>query len=112
MKRINWLLYSAYSEYGRESIPPECLLRAQLLQVLYTLRSERQQVEQVSYNLLFRWFVGLGIYDAAWDHSTPSAKTGIVFWSTLLFRHCLKRWWSWHASKISSARTISVSMAP
>ena len=112
MKRINWLLDGAYSEYGRESIPPEHLLRAQLLQVLYTIRSERQLVEQVSYNLLFRWFVGLSIDDEVWDHSAPSAKTGIVFWNTLLFRHCLKRWWRWRASKISSAKIISVSMAP
>jgi len=72
MKRINWLLDGAYSEYGRESIPPERLLRAQLLQVLYTIRSERQLVEQVSYNLLFRWFVGLSIDDEVWDHSTFS----------------------------------------
>lgn len=55
-----------YSEEGRPSIPPEQLLRALLLQVLYTIRSERQLVEQLAYNLLFRWFVGLGIDDPVW----------------------------------------------
>ena len=72
IQRINGLLDGAYSEYGRESIPPERLLRAQLLQVLYTIRSERQLVEQLNYNLLFRWFVGLSIDDAVWSHSTFS----------------------------------------
>jgi len=61
-----------YAERGRPSIPPEQLLRALLLQILYTVRSERQLMEQLDYNLLFRWFVGLGIDDAVWDHSTFS----------------------------------------
>ena len=56
-----------YADGGRPSIPPEQLLRALLLQVLYTVRSERQLMEQLEYNLLFRWFVGLGIDDAIWD---------------------------------------------
>ena len=56
-----------YSRVGRPSIPPEKLLRAQLLQVLYTIRSERQLMEQLDYNLLFRWFVGLNMDDAVWD---------------------------------------------
>jgi transposase len=72
LKRINWLLDSAYAPWGKESIPPERLLRAQLLQVLYTIRSERQLVEQIGYNLLYRWFVGLSIDDEVWDHSTFS----------------------------------------
>jgi len=70
--RISWLLDGAYAEGGRESIAPERLLRAQLLQVLYTIRSERQLVEQINYNLLFRWFVGLSIDDEVWSHSTFS----------------------------------------
>ena len=56
-----------YSRVGRPSIPPEKLLRAQLVQVLYTVRSERQLMEQLDYNLLFRWFVGLDMDDAVWD---------------------------------------------
>jgi transposase len=55
-----------YSPQGRRSIAPERLLRALLLQVLYTIRSERQLMEQLNYNLLFRWFVGLGIDDPVW----------------------------------------------
>jgi len=55
-----------YSALGRESIPPERLLRALLLQALFTIRSERQLMEQLDYNLLFRWFVGLGIDEAVW----------------------------------------------
>src|SRR5512135_2367134 len=61
-----------YSRVGRPSIPPEKLLRALLLQVLYTIRSERLLMEQLDYNLLFRWFVGLAMDDAVWDASTFS----------------------------------------
>jgi transposase len=56
-----------YAKVGRPSIPPEQLLRALLLQVLYTVRSERMLMEQLDYNLLFRWFVGLNIDDPVWD---------------------------------------------
>ena len=56
-----------YSKIGRPSIAPEKLLRALLLQVLYTVRSERMLMEQLEYNLLFRWFVGLNMDDPVWD---------------------------------------------
>src|SRR4051795_5019273 len=56
-----------YAVNGRPSIPPERLLRALLLQAFYSVRSERQLMEQLDYNLLFRWFVGLGVDDAVWD---------------------------------------------
>src|SRR5262245_20488262 len=56
-----------YASNGRPSIPPEKLLRALLLQVLYTVRSERLLMEQLDYNFLFRWFVGLNIDDPVWD---------------------------------------------
>jgi transposase len=56
-----------YSHTGRPSIPPERLLRALLLQVLYSIRSERMLMEQLDYNLLFRWFVGLSMDDKVWD---------------------------------------------
>ncbi len=55
---------------GRPSIPPERLLRALLLQAFYGIRSERQIMERLEYDLLFRWFVGLGVDDAAWDQTT------------------------------------------
>jgi transposase len=57
---------------GRPSIPPEMLLRASLLQILFTVRSERQLCERIDYDLMFRWFVGLGMDDRVWDHSTFS----------------------------------------
>jgi transposase len=56
-----------YPKTGRPSIAPEKLLRALLLQLLYSIRSERQLMEQLDYNLLFRWFVGLSMDDRVWD---------------------------------------------
>ena len=61
-----------YEGTGREWVAPERLLRASLLQAFYSVRSERQLMEQLNYSLLFRWFVGLGIDDPVWDHSTFS----------------------------------------
>jgi len=58
-----------YSQIGRRSIAPEKLLRALLLQILYTIRSERMLMEQLNYNLLFRWFVGLNMDDPVWDET-------------------------------------------
>jgi transposase len=61
-----------YAPLGRPSIPPEQLLRALLLQAFYSIRSERQLMERLDFDLLFRWFVGVGIDDPVWDHSTFS----------------------------------------
>jgi transposase len=58
-----------YAKFGRPSIPPERLLRALLLQAFYSVRSEKQLMEQLEYNLLFRWFVGLSLDDEIWDES-------------------------------------------
>lgn len=63
---------SLYSGTGRPSIAPERLLRAMLLQAFYSIRSERQLMERIEFDLLFRWFVGLGMDDPVWDHSTFS----------------------------------------
>ena len=65
-------MYEADVKVGRPSIAPEKLTRAMLLQVLYSLRSERQLVEQIQYKLLFLWFVGLAIDDSVWNHSVFS----------------------------------------
>lgn len=59
-----------YSKRGRPSIPPERLLRASLIQTLYSIRSERQLMQHIDYNLLYRWFVGLDMDDPVWDHSS------------------------------------------
>ena len=64
LKRMDSLFEVMYAEAGRDSIAPEKLLRALMLQVLYGMRSERMLVEQLGYNLLFRWFVGLATHDA------------------------------------------------
>jgi transposase len=61
-----------YTDFGRPSIAPEKLLRAMLLQAFYGIRSERQLMERLEFDLLFRWFVGLGVDDPVWDHSTFS----------------------------------------
>src|SRR5438270_773826 len=67
LKETSWRFAAVYARSGRPSIAPEKLLRALLLQVLYTVRSERLLMEQLDYNLLFRWFVGLNLDDPVWD---------------------------------------------
>src|SRR5437667_4297452 len=67
LKELSPRFDEMYSRTGRPSIAPEKLLRALLLQVFYTIRSERLLMEQLDYNLLFRWFVGLEMDDAVWD---------------------------------------------
>src|SRR3954462_5096605 len=88
-----------YSGMGRPSIAPEMLLRAMLLQAFYSVRSERQLVERLEFDLLFRWFVGIGADEPVWDHSTFSKNRdrlleGAVaarFLSTLLAQPRVKR---------------------
>lgn len=70
LRELDSLFESIYEERGRYSVPPEWLLRGLVLQALYGVRSERLLCEQLGYNMLYRWFVGLGMEDAAWDHST------------------------------------------
>lgn len=72
LRRMSGLFNTIYADGGRASIAPEKLLRAQLLQLFYSVRSERLLMEQLHYNLLYRWFVGLAIDDAVWDHSVFS----------------------------------------
>jgi transposase len=70
LSRLSRRFDSMYARVGRPSIPPEKLLRAQLLQMLYSIRSERLLMEEMDYNLLFRWFVGLNADDEVWDATT------------------------------------------
>jgi transposase len=70
LREMDALFASMYEASGRDSVPPEWLLRGLVLQALYGIRSERMLCEQLGYNMLYRWFVGLGMEDRAWDHST------------------------------------------
>jgi transposase len=70
LQRLSPRFDRMYSDIGRPSIPPEKLLRALLLQMLYTIRSERLLMEELDYSVLFRWFVGLGMDDPVWDATT------------------------------------------
>ena len=72
LARLDKKFAALYATEGRPSIPPERLLRASLLQLFYSIRSERQLMERMDFDLLFRWFVGLGIDDPVWDHSVFS----------------------------------------
>lgn len=69
------LFDSIYASAGRPSIPPEKLLKAQLLMILYSIRSNRQLVEQIHYNFLFRWFLGMALDEKIWDHSSFSKNS-------------------------------------
>src|SRR6516164_6341291 len=73
LKEMSGRFDEMYGEDGRRSIPPERLLRALLLQMLYSIRSERMLMEQLEYNLLFRWFVGLSANEPVW-HPTVFTK--------------------------------------
>lgn len=70
LERLSPRFDAMYVKFGRPSVPPEKLLRALLLQALYSIRSERQLMEQLDFNILFRWFVGLGLDDAVWAPTT------------------------------------------
>ena len=83
---------SMYSDTGRRSIPPEKLLRALLLQILYSIRSERMLCEQLDYNLLFRWFIGLSMDDPVWI-TRLFPRTGTAYWSRILRADCLMPFW-------------------
>src|ERR1700748_3807143 len=67
LDRLSPAFAAIYADTGRPSIPPEKLLRALLLQALFTIRSERQLMQQITYNMLFRWFVGLAMDAPVWD---------------------------------------------
>src|SRR5829696_6791988 len=72
LKGMNGLFNSIYADTGRASIAPEKLLRAMLLQVLFSVISARLLMEQISYNMVYRWFIGLAIDDEVWNHSVFS----------------------------------------
>src|SRR6478736_7376161 len=70
LKQMSERFDRMYSSTGRPSIPPEKLLRAQLIQMLYSIRSERLLMEEIDYSMLFRWFVGMNLDEPVWDATT------------------------------------------
>lgn len=72
LKSLDERFSKMYSSIGRPSIAPERLLKALLLQILYSVRSERALIEHIDYNILFRWFIGLHLDESVWNHSTFS----------------------------------------
>jgi transposase len=97
-----------YASSGRPSIAPEYILRALLLQVFYSVRSERLLVEQIDYNLLFRWFVGLGMDDAVWNHAVFSQNRDRLLTSDVAQNAESKLWPSW--LPLSARRTTHSSI--
>jgi transposase len=81
--RMDGELEKLYADRGRPSIAPERLLRATLLMILYSIRSERQLMEQMNYNLLFRWFVGLEMDDAVWDVTVFTKNRERLIWGAV-----------------------------
>jgi len=90
---------SMYACVGRPSIAPEKLLRAQLLQMLYSIRSERLLMEEMNYNILFRWFVGLNA-DDEFGTRPPSLRTATVCWRLTWPRSFWRAWSSKRGAKV------------
>lgn len=93
LKELDGKFERLYADEGRTSIAPERLIRASLLQVLFTIRSERQLVEHIRFNMLYRWFVGLEMDDAVWHHATFSKNRERLLDESLmtsLFKSVLK----------------------
>jgi transposase len=102
LKRLSPQFSKMYAKAGRPSIPPEQLLRAQLLQMLYSVRSERLLMGEMDYNTLFRWFVGLNLDDAVWDATVftknrdrlPEAEVAKEFLGRVVAQARKKEWTS------------------
>ena len=99
-----------YPKIGRPSIPPEKLLRALLLQVLYSIRSERQLMEQLDYNLLYRWFVGLSLDDAIWEATTFTKNRERLLQGDVA-RRSSSAWWPRRGPGTCCPRSTSPSTA-
>lgn len=108
LKDIEPTFDDMYARVGRPSIPPEQLIRAMLLQIIFTIRSERQLVERLDYDLMFRWFVGLGMDDDVWNHSTFSKNRDRLMLHEIdeLFFEAIKK--QAYAKKLMSREHFSV----
>lgn len=99
LSNINDAFQALYSRRGRPSIAPERLLRASLIQTLFSIRPERQLVQHIEYNLLYRWFIGMNLDEAVWNHSTFSADRERLFSEAMTQRFfaqalCIAEWQS------------------
>src|SRR3954463_7201992 len=103
---LNERFEGLYSAIGRPSIPPEIVLRATLLQAFFSVRSERMLMEQINYNLLFRWFVGLPLDGAVW-HATVFTRCSRPRWRGTSF----PRFWGCRRSRRCSRTSTSRSTA-
>jgi transposase len=102
LKELSEVFDEMYAKAGRRSIPPEQLIRALLLQILFSIRSERQLMEQLDYNLLFRWFVGLRMDEVVWNHSTFSKNR-----DRLLLHDVAERFFESIRGQADAARLLS-----
>ena len=107
---MNEELDAVYATTGRDSIPPERLLRASLIQTLHSIRSERALIDHIDYNLLYRWFVGLGM-DEKVGATPPSAPTAIGCWAKALPAGSSTRCCTWRSGKACSRMSTSRWMA-
>src|SRR4249920_3137245 len=98
LSNMSPLFDAMYAEGGRPSIPPEKLLRAQLLQMFFSVRSERLLMEEIDYSILFRWFIGLNLDEEVWD-ATTFTKNRDRRWRRMWPRSFWLRWWSWHGPR-------------
>jgi transposase len=106
LKQLSARFQRMYAKVGRPSIPPEQLLRAQLLQMLYSVRSERLLMEEMDYNILFRWFVGLNLDDPGWD-ATVFTKNRDRLLEAEVAKEFWRRWWHKHGRRDGLRTNIS-----
>jgi Transposase domain (DUF772) len=111
LKSLSGEFGKLYSPIGRESIPPERLMRALLLQAFYSIRSERQLVERIDYDLLFRWFVGLGIEDTTTFTKNPTG-CWLARWRASFSSRCCRKTRSSACCRASISRSTARCLKP
>jgi len=97
LTRLSRRFDAMYASGGRPSIPPEKLLRSQLMQMLYSIRSERLLMEEIDYSMLFRWFVGLNLDEEVWDG----------YWRPRWPKSSWHKWWRKRGRRVSPRTNTS-----
>ena len=111
LREMGELFTEMYAQRGRPSIPPKRLLKAKVLMALYTVRSENLFVEQLQYNLLFRWFLDMDLSEEVFDNWTFS-KNQERFLKHGTVDLFLPRWWTWQGKEAGLVTNTSVWMGP